>query len=239
MPTETGPSAVSETSQLIANPFHTLLVAALAAMNAFRATLNAAQARAGLGPSRPQIYLRTILFELLFLGIVVLGVRLRGASLQTIFGRRWSSPAQAVRDLGLGVFLLVTSTVLVSILGGHEQGSNQDQSIAYLLPKTTIELLLWLVVSMVAGICEEAIYRGYFQVQFTALTSSVPAGIFISAAAFGAVHAYQGLGRAAVIGVSALLYGVFANWRGTVRPGMFAHSLQDAIAPLLMKLIRH
>jgi membrane protease YdiL (CAAX protease family) len=58
-------------------------------------------------------------------------------------------------------------------------------------------------------------------------------GILISGAAFGAAHAYQGLQRAFVIGVSAVLFGLFAQWRGTVRPGMFAHFLQDAIAPVI------
>ena len=239
MEIEPCPKPVSEPSKLIANPFHTLFVVAFAAINAYRATLSAAQARAGLGVTRPQMYLRTILFELLFLGIVVVGVRLRGAPLQSIFGRRWSSVGQMFRDLGLGVLLLVISTVLVSIIGGHRGDSTPDQSIAYLLPQTTFELLLWLAVSVAAGICEEAIYRGYFQAQFSALNRSAPAGIIISAAAFGGVHAYQGLGRAIMIGVSALLFGIFAHWRRTVRPGMIAHTLQDAVAPLLIKLIRH
>ena len=96
-----------------------------------------------------------------------------------------------------------------------------------------------MIVSILAGISEEAIYRGYLQKQFAALTGSLPAGILISAAAFGAVHVYQGWSRATVIAISAILFGVVAHWRRTVRPGMFAHGLQDAIAPLLVKLLRH
>jgi uncharacterized protein len=108
-----------------------------------------------------------------------------------------------------------------------------------LIPQTSLELFAWIALSLVASICEEAIYRGYFQRQFIGFTHSVYAGILISGAAFGAAHAYQGLQRAFVIGVSAVLFGLFAQWRGTVRPGMFAHFLQDAIAPLLIKLMRH
>jgi hypothetical protein len=48
---------------------------------------------------------------------------------------------------------------------------------------------------------------------------------------------YQGLSRALVIFVSAILFGVVAQWRGTVRPGMFAHGIQDALAPWLIKLM--
>jgi membrane protease YdiL (CAAX protease family) len=52
---------------------------------------------------------------------------------------------------------------------------------------------------------------------------------------FGGAHLYQGFSRAFVIFVSAILYGWFAHWRGTVRPGMFAHGIQDAIAPVLIR----
>jgi uncharacterized protein len=75
---------------------------------------------------------------------------------------------------------------------------------------------MWIALSITAGVCEEAIYRGYLQRQITALTHRVPAGIFLSAADFGAAHAYQGLQRASVIATSALLFGLIAQWRRTV-----------------------
>ena len=133
-----------------------------------------------------------------------------------------------------------------AVVCGHRCGGDfgwtqrpPDASIAFLLPQTQVEMTLWMVVSTLAGISEEAIYRGYLQKQFAASTGSLPVGILISAAAFGAVHVYQGWSRATLIAISAILFGVVAHWRRTVRPGMFAHGLQDAIAPLLLKLLRH
>ena len=233
------PSVEAETHrpQLLASPWHTAIVAAIAAFNAYRGVIYAAQSRAGLGSSRSYMYLRTMAFEILFLAIVALGVRLRGGSLQTIFGQRWRSAGQMLRDLGFGLALWFVSILVASVLGGHS--GPPDTSIQFLLPHTSGEIFLWIALSIVAGICEEAIFRGYLQRQFAALTRNVAAGILLSGAAFGAVHAYQGWSRALVIGISAILFGVVAQWRGTVRPGMFAHSLQDAIAPLLIKLLRH
>src|ERR1700733_3096211 len=43
------------------------------------------------------------------------------------------------------------------------------------------------------GICQEAIYRGYLQRQFMPVTKNVPAGIVLSAVAFGLAHLYQGV----------------------------------------------
>jgi membrane protease YdiL (CAAX protease family) len=237
--TESLPNSRSEPLSPIANPLNTGLVLAVEAVNAYRGTLLAAHVRSGLLPSRPFLYLRTMFFELLVLAIVIAGVRLRGASLQTIFGPRWRSAGRVFRELGLGVVLLLGSTFLGSILSGHQHGAPPDQSILFLIPQTSFELLLWLALSLVAGICEEAVYRGYLQRQFMAFTRSVPAGIVIAAVLFGVAHAYQGFHRAAVIAVAGTLFGFFAYWRGTVRPGMFAHTLQDAVAPLLIKLIRH
>jgi uncharacterized protein len=160
-----------------------------------------------------------MLFEFLFLALVVLGVRLRGTPLATIFGQRWRSVSQMFRDLGLGLLLLLVSTLMVSILSGHHGEVPSDKAIEYLIPRTSLELFIWIALSITAGICEEAIYRSYFQRQFIGLTHSVHAGILISGAAFAAAHAYQGLQRALVIGVSGVLFGLFAQWRGSVRPG--------------------
>src|SRR6266403_3970572 len=135
------------------------------------------------------------------------------------------------------VALWFVAIIVVSVLSSHSGPA--DGTIAFLLPQTPMEMILWVVVSIVAGISEEAIYRGYLQKQFAVLTGSLAIGILISAAAFGAVHVYQGWSRATVIAISAILFGVVAHWRRTVRPGMFAHGLQDAIAPLLLKLLRH
>jgi len=227
-----------ESNRLIASPWHTVFVVVAAALYAYRSATSVAHARASLVINRPHLYLRTILFELLFLAIVIFGVRLRGVSLDTIFGQRWRSLGALLRDLGLGIALMLVSMILISVVASllHD---NSNQSIQFLLPQSSLELVLWVFLSTVAGICEEAVYRGYFQRQFAALTCSVPAGILLSGAAFGAAHLYQGWRRAIPIAVMGALFGFFAQWRGTVRPGMFAHVIQDSVAPLLLKLIHH
>lgn len=232
--------SVVSPKQRIASHWHTALVVAVVALNAYRGVMLAARVRAGLAPDRAAMYLRTMLIEVVILGIVALGVWRGGSSLHTIFGARWRSVGQVLSDLGLGLALWFVALIVVSILGslgGHDHGSNQ--SIGYLLPRSSWEFFLWVCLSAIAGICEEAVFRGYLLWQFSALTRSVPLGIVFSSAAFGAAHAYQGLPRAMVIAASAILYGVMAEWRGTVRPGMIAHAFQDGIAPVLFRIARH
>jgi uncharacterized protein len=98
--------------------------------------------------------------------------------------------------------------------------------------------VLWIALSVSAGICEEAIFRGYLQRQFAAFTRSAPAGIILSAIAFGAGHAYQGSRMTVLIALYGLMFGLLAHWRGSVRPGMIAHAWQDSLSGLvgLLKL---
>ena len=222
---------------LVASRRHLLVVLAVLVLNAGRSWLHAAQSRGEAGPARSLMYLRTIFFELVVRAIVVAGVRRYGGSLRALFGGRWVSLGAFLRDLGIGLGLWFAALVAVSILGSHS--APPDQSIRFLLPGNLLEACLWIALSIVAGISEEAVYRGYLQTQLSSLTRSYSIGILASAAAFGAAHGYQGLARACVIAAAAVLYGLVAKWRQTVRPGMFAHVFQDAIAPALVRLMRH
>src|SRR5258707_14100112 len=96
-----------------------------------------------------------------------------------------------------------------------------------MLPQRGIELTFWIALSVTAGICEETIFRGYLQRQFMALTKSAPAGILLSAAAFGAAHAYQGFRMVILIGLYGAMFGILAYWRGTLVPGMIDQSWDD------------
>jgi membrane protease YdiL (CAAX protease family) len=239
MATHGATDSIQPSKRLVASAWHTIFVVLVVAFWAYRATFSAAQSRVGLGPSRPIMYLRTMLFEWLLLAIVIVGVRFHRAPLQAIFGQRWRSIVDVLRDLGLGIALMIGAGIVVTIVGALERDTSSNQSIAFLIPRSPFEVFLWIALSTTAGICEEAIYRGYFQCQFAALSRSTAAGIILSGAAFGAVHAYQGWRRALSIAIMGVVFGLVAEWRHSVRPGMFAHVIQDAIAPWLLTLIRH
>jgi membrane protease YdiL (CAAX protease family) len=72
-----------------------------------------------------------------------------------------------------------------------------------------------------------------------ALAKNAPLGILLSAVMFGTAHAYQGFAKAVNIGVLGAMYGIFAHWRKSVRPGMIAHTLQDVLGGLFAGSIKH
>jgi membrane protease YdiL (CAAX protease family) len=172
------------------------------------------------------------LFQWLMFGLVILGVWLSGSPLATVLGDRWRSVREVLRDIGIAAAFLVLSIMLGSILGSHMQGGAPDPAMQFLFPRGSGEVTLWISLSVTAGICEEAIYRGYLQRQFISLTKNVSLGIMLSAAVFATSHAYQGFRHAVEVGVAGGMAGILAHWRKSVRPGMIAHALQDILGGL-------
>jgi hypothetical protein len=219
----------------IASYWHTLFMFAVAAGLAYRGMIRADHARAALNPDRINIYTRTIFFEWLVLGLVLAGVWLHGSSIWTVLGERWRSIKQFLLDIGIGVAFMMVSVPAASLLGSLLPGGGNEKASQFILPQGHTELVLWVALSISAGICEEAVYRGYFLRQFKALTKSAPAGIVLAAALFGAAHSYLGLSQAIQISFLGAMSGILAVWRRSVRPGMLAHALQD----ILGAVIRH
>ena len=211
----------------IASPWHTAAVLAAIGTLALRGWQRAALMHAMADQHRVGLYLRTIATEWLLVGLVLIGLWLAGSSVLTVLGERWQSFGAFFRDLGIGVVFLILSIGVLSMLASHRGAV--DESTQFLLPHTTLEKVLWVALSISAGICEEAVFRGYLQKQFAALTKSIPAGIVLSASVFGAAHSYQGLAKALQIGVLGVLLGLLAYWRRSLRPGMISHTLQDVL----------
>jgi hypothetical protein len=117
----------------------------------------------------------------MMLGVVLVGVWWHGSSLLMVLGERWRSVGHFLRDVGIALLLLMV-TIAISAVG---HGGGDASAANSLLPQGRTEMWLWVALSVPAGICEEAIYRGYLQRQFIAVTRNVPAGIVLSAAAFG------------------------------------------------------
>jgi hypothetical protein len=102
-----------------------------------------------------------------------------------------------------------------------------------MLPHSGIEIALWMLLSLSAGICEEFVTRGYLQKQLSGLLKNTTAGLVAQGIIFGAAHAYQGLKRMLIIAVLGCMMGWLAQWRQSLRPGMLSHFLQDAIGGII------
>jgi membrane protease YdiL (CAAX protease family) len=236
---ETSASAPSapEHYPLVASAMHTILVLAVLGGWALWHKISADPSSAGANPNRVRYYVVTLLFEWALVVLVVAGVRRSGASVLIVFGEHWRSAWQVLQDIGIAIGFWIAAAMILWGVGWLLRVAELGRTVS-MLPQRGIELTVWIALSVTAGICEETIFRGYLQRQFMALTKSAPAGILLSAATFGAAHAYQGFRMTILIALYGAMFGMLAYWRGSVRPGMIAHAWQDSLNGVIAMLMR-
>jgi uncharacterized protein len=238
METSALPQSVSGEYAPAAGPLHTafLLVTLAAWALLGRIIVNGMEAAAN--SHRRRFYLFTLLSEWLVFIYVIAGVRWHGRSAQLVLGDRWRSFRQLLRDIAIAAAFWIIAAGILLVLAYFLHAGEAQRQLQSLLPRGGVDLTLWIALSITAGICEETIFRGYLQLQFIAFTRSAPAGILLSAAVFGAGHAYQGSRMIILIGVYGVLFGVLAHWRRSVRPGIIAHAWQDSLNGVLAAIRR-
>ncbi len=177
--------------------------------------------------SRLSGYFTVIVVEWLVVLMIWLALKRRGLSMGSLVSGRWQSLKSFFRDLGPGVGLIVVAVPVTSGLI-HLLRVHTNSTLAAIIPHTAFELVVWLGLSATGGFCEELIFRGYLTRQFSAWTGSRGVGIVLQGVAFGLGHGYYGIAMLAIM-VHGWLLGLLAYWRKSLRPGILAHGLQDAL----------
>jgi uncharacterized protein len=154
------------------------------------------------------------------------GVRFKGLHLRDLTGGRWTSWRSLTSDVAIaipfwGVWELTAWLVHLAV------DRVQTPTTPYHPPSSLVEILLWILLSVSAGICEEIVFRGYLQQQFRAATRSVAAAVILQGLVFGLVHAYQGWKQVMVIAPLGILYGALVAWRRNLRASMIVHAWSD------------
>ncbi len=177
-----------------------------------------------------QIYLPTILVELLVFLLIVLVLRKEDGNLKSI-GFVGFNPGNLFVGIGfLGLaYLLLSGIALILQLSSQVR----QQNVSFLLPRTALDKSLWVIMSLAAGICEEASFRGFVLTKLNLWIKNWWLTSLVSSLFFGLGHLYQGVGGVILTGIYGLLFCLLFIWRKSLFPGILAHTLQDAIALLI------
>ena len=197
----------------------------------------AARMRVATNPHRASMYALTIVWEWAVVGYIAWGVKRHGSSLSQLIGGRWDSAKAFLKDVGIAAGFWIIALVILLFTATAIHAPKPSAGMRYMLPQNQLEILLWILTSLTAGICEEIIFRGYFQKQFHAWTGNVAAGVLLSAAVFGVGHIYQSGKSAVIIGVYGVLFGILAEMRKSLCPGMITHAWHDGFAGLVGRLL--
>jgi uncharacterized protein len=209
-------------------------------------------------PSRLLTYGETAGMEILMLGWVAFGLRLRSVPFRSLFGHMTRGLRGLGLDLGIAFLFWMGSLMILGTLGilwtgvamaiehrlpdragrSIEPTPGEKQTIRMLeelAPSNGKEVACWMFLCVIAGLIEEAVFRGYLQRQFTAWAhGGIAAGVIFSALLFGAAHGYQGVRNMVLLAVFGVLFSLLAILRRSLRAGIFAHGWHDMIAGLTL-----
>lgn len=187
-------------------------------------------------------YLLTTGWEWALAGLVFWGIRMRGVPLRQLLGVRRPQWRDWRNDLGLALTFWIAASIVLSAIGillklGHF--SMPQKTIVQLAPENSIQLLLWIVLSISAGICEELVFRGYLLQQLSSGGKHLWTGVIVSSLLFGVSHGYERASGMIAITVYGAMFCGLANRRGSLRAGMIAHAWHDIFSGIALMLLRH
>ena len=241
MPNDALPAALPPPRPAIAHWTHTAALLAVLAITAIAGHARVESA-AYLDSSRIPRYTASIITEWLLLGAVIAGIYVRRNFFAAAIFKRIPGVAQT---LGLGLAVYITTAVVIGVVRGlltltripHEVNL---QVILAMAPHSALEFMLWTLLSLTAGICEELVFRGYLLQQLSAWTRSPITAIVLTGLLFGSVHAYEGLGAILPLAALGIIYGVVVRYtQGDLRPVIVAHFLQDFLLAFLVPALKH
>ena len=173
------------------------------------------------------VYMSLVISELVLVWAVWRGSRRTSTSLKDLIGGRWRTSRDVLVDVCLGIAFWAILLLVADAWDRLLPVTGHARSISPLLPQGPLEIAVWIPLSVVAGMVEEIVFRGYFQRQFQALTQRRAAAIALQAILFGVTHGYQGAAACMKIILIGVMFGMLAAWRQSLRPGIIAHVWTD------------
>ena len=186
------------------------------------------------------IYLSAIFMDWALLYYCWAGVHRFGGDIKTLSGDRWTSWNDVLTDLAIDLPFWVLwegAAYGVRWLFAAIGDAGGAKSVASLLPQSLLEILIFIGVSITAGICEELAFRGFLQRQLHALSGNIVVAVLAQGLVFGLFHSYQGWTNVVVISVLGVLYGILAAWRKNLRANIIAHAWSDIWGGWLQMLV--
>jgi hypothetical protein len=196
----------------------------------------------GYGGSNIRRYAVTMAFAWLLALIACWGLRMRRTPLREILGLRRSGAKEWARDLGVALTFWIMAMVLLAAVATLLRLFHlvpPEKTMIALAPQSLAQVLMWIALSVNAGIVEEFVFRGFLLQQFASIRGNVWIGVAASSLLFGVAHGYEGIGGMIAITAYGALFCLLALHRRSLRAGMIAHAWHDSVAGIALAILKH
>jgi membrane protease YdiL (CAAX protease family) len=187
-------------------------------------------------------YLVTLVWEWLLAALAVWGIRMRKVPLRQLLGKRRSTLSDWRDDFILAFTFWIAASIVLAAIGILLKLAHipmPQKVITQLAPQNAWQLMIWVLLSISAGICEELVFRGYLLQQLSRTSGRIWIGVLVSSLLFGVAHGYEGASGMIAITVYGALFCLLALKRGSLRSGMIAHAWHDIFSGIALMLLKH
>ena len=209
--------------------FLVLVVLPLGAVRSRSTIARGARQRTG-GRSRPprrsDVLTRALVVQLLLFTMSFVVARHERMDLWSWTGLR---PVNVGIAIGALTLLLVLGALSWQLRTPEER---RTLWMRHLLPRTSAQWALWLVLSLAAGVAEETAYRGVLVVLLASVTASFVTAVLLSAAAFALVHYPQGAKSMGWVFAIGLVMQAVVATTGMLYVAMGVHAVYDVTAAI-------
>jgi hypothetical protein len=166
------------------------------------------------------------------LGLWILGLLALGAGALSGFTARLMglTPLHADQFLVWTGFGILASAAIVALFKAF--GFRDTALMREIVPVTPREKVLFIGLSVSAGVCEEMAFRGFLLPALMVATGSLAGGVVLSSLAFGVLHAHQRAGGAVRAALLGAVLSVPLIVTGSVFASMAAHAIVDIVGGL-------
>lgn len=177
-------------------------------------------------PGRSDVLTRALALQLLLFGLSFVVARHERMDLWSWTGLR---PINVGIAIGALTLLLVLGALSWQLRTPEER---RTLWMRHLLPRTSAQWVLWLVLSLAAGVAEETAYRGVLVVLLASVTASFVTAVLLSAAAFALVHYPQGAKSMGWVFAIGLVMQAVVAGTGMLYVAMGVHAVYDVTAAI-------
>jgi len=203
-----------------------LLVLVVMPIGAVRSKSIVAGRRGRPAPRKSDILARALLVQMLLFAFAFFVARTEGMAIWSWTGLNPGTIAVAAAALAILLFVGALSWQL------RTPDERRTLWMRHLLPRTSGQWALWLVVSLAAGIAEETAYRGVLVGLLASVTASFVVAAILSAAAFAIVHYPQGAKSMGWVFAIGLVMQAVVSATGTLYVAMGVHAVYDVTAAI-------
>jgi len=181
---------------------------------------------------RIRLYASTILFQWTLAAIVAWRAFARGLTLPQL-GLAGGRPASIFLLTLIGATLIALThwMNLRRMAGSNHPAAEKLRAMAErLFPHSATETLLFIMLALTAGVCEEFIFRGFAIAALFGAGLSSWAAVIVSSLMFGVAHLYQGKGGSVGTGILGVLFASVRIAYHSIFPVIIWHAVLDVVA---------